>query len=334
MDPSSPVNPRTIADHDAMALRAVQRQSAEDTSIVARASGLRTAVVTDVDNRGNFQIDAFSDGSGAGTWFSSLNFTQPITGESVVWAYVEGVATVLGPVATDLRPWRVPTAGMPDTFFFDDFDIGAASSGIISQGNWQVATSGGSSLQWAGNKDHPGMLQISTGTGTGTYTYVVTGMTNPIESLDEVELYIDPSAVPFTGYEVDIALTDGSALANGLFARYNSVQTGFDQGWGIFRQNASVSTVIGYTDPIVPVVSGHFYRINFKRLATGSWMATITDMTASPAIEGAVLITNVPSIDAYIYARVLNQGVSAVVKYLSIDYVWWSRRRLQRTTAL
>lgn len=98
-------HPRTRADLDAWRLRTIRRRDAMSVRKTASRQGNRVAVVTDVNEFGDVQIDRLS-GEGGGEWLTTLNGRTPRVGESVVIANVEGAPAVIGPItdgAIELR---------------------------------------------------------------------------------------------------------------------------------------------------------------------------------------------------------------------------------------
>jgi hypothetical protein len=319
-------DPRTLADHDEWRMRAVQRAAAEDTQIVSRQDGLHIATVVANGPHSEVMIDAFYDpNTMQGRWFQVLNHAQPIPGESVIWAYVDGSPAVLGPVTNDQRPWRIPRSGMPDTLHFDELDVGSidAPEGLgISRFTWAASNNSIVSQGAGSNVYHPGIVILQTGAALDEYAYMSLPRDSMrSESLTEMEFMVQPDSLANVRHSAGFV---NSVSGKYFLCLYESAAP---SGWKL-TVNDTTLVDQGFTEPIVPVVVNHWYLINFKRLEPGIWFMVVTDMTADPVITGSKIGYNIPNIDGSPYVGVYNLLTPA--KTLTADYIMWVRRRIAR----
>jgi hypothetical protein len=321
-------NPRTLMDHKEMAARATQKQSAEDTSIVAVQGGLHIATVIKVDPaEGAVLLDTFSDGTAEGSWLRVLNFTQPVPGESVIWAYVDGSPCVLGTLPDNMRPWRVPATGMPDTFFFEDFERGFGD--FITQ-----LGTGANSDAFGGVENHPGVAELGSGTTSGSEARLRLEETNMnLSNVGEAEFMVQGTGTGNHRYIVGVC--------NSIETREEGVFVGFDsdsilsatnwRAWGSIGGGTVSEQVF---DPIVPYVQNNWYKIGFKQLEPGSWVVTIEDVTAGTVefpVQGSALIKGANASltqNGIVGAEIRTHSTTA--KFMHIDYIWYTMRQVAR----
>jgi hypothetical protein len=325
-------DPRTLADHDEWRARQVMRQQAQDTDVVAAQRGLRVATIVRTRADGSFMIDTFNDpATGTGVWFSAANFTQPRMGESVIWGYVDGSPAVLGPVPGPNRPWRVPSSGLPDTYHHDDFDVGSINDLVgLGTSRFTYETSAGSTVSLgAGDENHSGIVTLTANTTANESSHMfLPADTLHMDSLKEIEFMVKPSLV--TGCLFDVGLLGMNSGGSGFLVRYDTNNASFLNGWTIVLILGGSTLSTTYTTPIVPIVAGHWYVVNFLRNEKSVWTISIIDITASPTIEGALTIPSVFSSNVTPYLRAYSRSATGV-KQLAVDYVWWARRMMVRT---
>jgi hypothetical protein len=299
-------------------------------------------MVTNVNPLGHVQLEGFTMANGDGTWFGVLNHVTPKPGEFAIYGYVQGVPMVLGVVPTsETTPWRGPRSGLPDTFFWDDFEVGNnAGGGWPGTGKWTWSVTGSSSYSLgSGVNSHPGVAALGAGNAPGefSYSHTLNALIRP-ESIVEAEwmIQINPSLQSVASGLWEVGFTDnGINLTQAIIARcdYNLNAT-WGSTWGFGQEQASLVggayTKVGDTG--VNVVAAHWYKINFKHLLTpGEWRLTVTDVTdpVNP-IEGEAEATGFQTTVATVpYMRSYNRSTNGE-KWMYIDYVWWARQGLLR----
>lgn len=91
-------HPRTRAMIDAWRMRGVTRRRSQTTKLLDRRQKAGVAMVLDVADNGDVQIDRLTDENGNGAWLTPVNGFTPGIGQSVVVQEVAGVLMVIGPV--------------------------------------------------------------------------------------------------------------------------------------------------------------------------------------------------------------------------------------------
>lgn len=337
MDTMRSGHPRTLQMHQEMQVRNIQRHAAQETAQSVSRDGFNVAMVTDVNPMGGVQLEGFTKEDGSGTWFNVLNHVTPQPGEFAIYAYIKGVPFVLGvPPTPSTTPWRGPRSGLPDTFFFDDFDVGNTSGGgWIGSGRWTWGVGLSSAVALAsGANDHPGHLSLVAGNSLNTYAYSTT--LAPLilpESISEAEwmVKINAAAQPVASGHWSVGFTDSpSALTNCILAICDYSTTGWGANWCLAQAGSGAKTNVGDTG--VPVVAAHWYKINLKhRVGAGRWRLTVTDVTdANDPIEGEAEANEFQStIATYPFQQAFNRGTNGE-KWMYVDYVWWARLGLRR----
>jgi hypothetical protein len=337
MDSFKSGNARTMKMHQEMQIRNTQRHAAQETAQAADRGGLNVAMVTGVSPTGGVQLEGFTMAGGNGTWFGVLNHVTPRVGEFVVYGYVQGVPVVFGVAPSECTtPWRGPRSGLPDYFFKDDFDIGStAGGGWIGNGHWTWAFAAGSSISLgSGTDDHPGVVNLGAGNAVDQYSYShILSVIHRPEAISEAEwmIRVNSASQAVANGLWQVGFTNsGTAGTQGIICRHDPAIAGWSSTTWNFEQTFAGTTNMGDTG--VPVITDHWYKINFKHLpAPGSWRLTVTDVTdPTNPIEGQVeasgFQTTVPVLP---WHRVYNRGTNGE-KWMVVDYVWWSRLGLKR----
>jgi hypothetical protein len=334
MDDLRSGNPRTLGMHQEMAIRNIQRASAQETRMAVTREALNVSMVIATNAQSDVQLESFYEAETGGPWFSCLNHVTPRVGDMVVFTYLKGAPIVLGMIPNEFSSWRAPRTGLPDTFFFDDFEIGNVSAGgWLGEAKWTWATVSGSIALNAGSAIRPGHAALGAGNAATAYTYshLLTNIMY-LESLAEAEWMVQTNNAGqlVTGGLWQCGFTDhGLNVSQALVAMCDENQAGWGGNWCLMQSNPT--TWVNMGDTGVKVVTNHWYKINFKRLGLGWWRLTVTDVTdLNVPIMGEVEAKGFQTTVAVTpWHRVYNR-VANGEKWLSVDYVWWSRLGLKR----
>jgi len=333
MDDLRSGNPRTLGMHQEMAIRNIQRASAQETRSAVVRESLNVSMVIAVNAQSDVQLEAFYEADTGGPWFSCLNHVTPRVGDMVVYTYLKGAPIALGSLPNEFTSWRGPRTGMPDTFVFEDFDIGAVSAGGDIGGAVRLTHVIGTSaaVTMSSRAGHPGLIQVGAANIAGSYAYVHTwAALFLLEDFTEFEFMVQTGVAGMGINDAHFALgwtTDGVNLTNSMLALYHTS--------GAFNWNLSryVGGVVTNVDTGVPVVLAHWYILNFKRLGVGWWRLTAIDVTdpLNP-IRGEAENTGFDTTNLGVasYMRSYALASTTLAKWLYLDYYWHSRRGLVR----